>query len=151
MKQVTLRLPVAGHERLLQMSERYGVSFRAIFEAAIIIGRDRAGDPQMEAMWESARRLEESAEFRTGPRRKIIARLDDDLALWLAEECRRRGVSQNATFGLLVLRDGGLVPTAEEVRRLFELARHLDFKRRSPGRPGAASEAGRNGVPPPAG
>lgn len=141
MKQVTLRLPQVAYERLLSMSQRYGVTFRGIFEAAATISFQDEHDPvrretQLE-LWRVAGRLERSEAFRAEPRRKVIARLCDDLADKLADACRRHGVSQNAALGLIAM------PWPEEdtetfhryreenIARIIDLARELDFQRRS--------------------
>lgn len=141
-KQITLRVPEIGYQRLRCLSQRFGVTCRGIFEAATIISLEDELDPercevQLE-IWQVAKRLEESAEFRQEPRHKIIARLDDTLAATLAESCTRHGVSQNAALGLIIM------PWPEEdtdtfhryrsanLDRIIRLARDLDFRRRSP-------------------
>lgn len=126
---------------LVNISQRYGVTFRGIFEAAATISFHDEFDPtrretQLE-LWRVAARLEQSEAFRAEPRRKVIARLCDDLADKLADGCRRHGVSQNAALGLIVM------PWPEEdtetfhqyrrenISRIIELARELDFQHRS--------------------
>lgn len=141
MKQVTLRLPEAGYRNLLTLSERYGVSFRAIFEAAATISFLDEFDPERRPtqlkLWTVAGRLEKSPEFRHGPRRKIIARMDDNLAAQLADACRRHGVSQNGALGLVVMpwpeadTDTFRHYRAGNLNRIVSLARKLDFQRRA--------------------
>lgn len=142
-KQITLRLPEVGYQRLKMLSERYGVSFRGIFEAATTISIQDEADPvrresQLE-IWRVAVRLDQSPEFRRGPRRKIIARLDDDLAAALAASCCRHGVSQNAALGLVVMpwpaEDTETFHRyrAANLDRIIRLARDLDFRHRTTG------------------
>jgi len=145
-KQVTLRLPEIGYRRLVSLSQRYGVSFRGIFEAATTISIADETDPERRDMqleiWQVAKRLEDSPEFRAGPRRKVIARLDDTLAAALAESCERFGVSQNAALGLIVMpwpaEDTETFHRyrAVNIDRIIELARELDFRRRTMAGPG---------------
>jgi hypothetical protein len=139
-KQVTLRLPDVGYQNLVGLSRKYGVSFRAIFEAVTIVAFDDEGDPERRAgqleLWAVARRLEASPNFRAEPRRKIIARLDDALAAQLAAACKRFGVSQNAALGLVVMpwpeedSEAFRRHRAANMDRIVALARALDFGRR---------------------
>lgn len=140
-KQVTLRLPEIGYQRLTCLSRRYGLSFRSIFEAATTISMRDEADPERRdaqlAIWAVAKRLEESPGFRQEPRRKIIARLDDDLAAALAESCARFGVSQNAALGLVIMpwpaedTETFRAYRAANLDRIINLARELDFRRRA--------------------
>lgn len=142
-KQVTLRLPEIGYERLVCLSQRYGVSFRGIFEAATTISMRDEVDPDRREMqlsiWAVAKRLEDSPEFRQEPRRKIIARLSDDLAEALAESCARFGVSQNAALGLIIMpwpaedTETFRAYRAANIDRIVNLAREFDFRRRTSG------------------
>lgn len=143
MKQVTLRMPEAGYHRLVLLSQRYGITFRGIFEAAATISFADVKDPErresMLKIWDVARKLDQSPEFRAGPRRKVIARLCDSIAEQLADECQRFGVSQNATLCLIT------TPWPDEdteafheyrrrnIHRIVELARELDWQHRHPG------------------
>lgn len=72
MKQVTVRIPDIGHERLLRLCGRYGVSGQAVFEAALAISLEDELDPdrtEMQvAIWGVARDLEESGALWGGPR-----------------------------------------------------------------------------------
>lgn len=141
MKQVTLRFPEVGYERLLRLCGRYGVTIRGTFEAAAMISLEDEIDPERHdeqvAMWAVARRLEASEAFRAVPRHKLVIAMDDEVHLRLQDACRRFGVSQNAALGLVV------VPWPEEspeacvdyrranLQRIIERARRLDFLRRS--------------------
>ena len=145
-KQVTLRLPEVGYQRLKMLSERYGISFRGIFEAATTISIQDEFDPKRRDLqleiWKIAARLERSPEFRQGPRRKVIARLDDALGEALAESCARHGVSQNAALGLIVMpwpaEDSETFHQHRQanIERIIRLARDLDFRRRHMAGPG---------------
>lgn len=145
MRQVTLRFPEVGYERLLRMCARYGVSIRAIFEAAAMISLEDESDPDRHdpqvAIWAVARRLEASEAFRAAPRHKIVVAMDDDLHRRLQEACARFGVSQNAALGLVVLPwpeespKGSVEYRRGNLSRIVERARRLDFLRRSGNRP----------------
>lgn len=140
MKQITLRIPEAGYTRLVDLSEKFGVSFRAIFEAATTISMADEYDPARRAMqlklWGVARRLQDSPEFRAEPRRKVIARMDDCLAAQLADSCSRFGVTQNAALGLVVMPwppgDHGVFRKyrSANLHRIIDLARQLDSAQR---------------------
>lgn len=140
-KQITLRLPEIGYRRLVSLSQRYGITFRGIFEAATTISIADEVDPERRdtqlEIWRVAKRLEDSPEFRAGPRRKVIARLDDSLAAALAESCERHGVSRNAALGLVVMpwpaedTDTFHRYRAGNIDRIVNLARDLDFHRRT--------------------
>lgn len=136
-------MPEVGYQRLACLSERYGVTFRGVFEAATVISFEDEFDPGRRdmqlAIWRVAGRLERSPEFRRGPKRKVIARLCDGLADRLADGCRRHGVSQNAALSLIVM------PWPEEdtemfrryrrdnLERIIRRAREIDFRHRSGG------------------
>jgi len=140
-KQVTLRLPEVAYQRLVYLSQHFGVTFRGVFEAAASISFQDEFDPERREMqleiWRVAKRLEESPQFRQGPRRKIIARLDDELAATLAASCERHRVSQNAALGLVVMpwpeedTETFRLYRATNLERIIRLARDLDFRRRS--------------------
>lgn len=133
-------MPEVGYERLVTLSQRYGVTFRGIFEAAATIAFADEADPERHEaqleIWAVAKRLEASAEFRAEPRRKVIARLCDGIAEQLADACRRFDVSQNATLCLITM------PWPEEdtetfhkyrrrnLDRIVALARDLDWQHR---------------------
>jgi len=142
-KQVTLRLPEIGYRRLAELSQRYGVTYRGIFEAAATISFRDENDPERRDMqleiWKVAERLQASPAFRAEPRRKIIARICDHLADQLAEACERHGVSRNAALGLVVMpwpeEDTETFHRyrAENLHRIIDLARELDFQHRMQG------------------
>lgn len=142
MRQITLRFPEVGYARLLRLCGRYGVSIRAIFESATIISLEDEHDPERHdpqvAMWDVARRLEASEAFRTAPRHKLVIRMDDHVFADFQTTCQRFGVSQNAALALVVMPwpeespEDCLRYRRENLSRIVEQARLLDFVRRAP-------------------
>lgn len=140
-KQVTLRIPEVGHQRLLKLCRTCGVSKQAIFEAATQIALEDERDPERTdvqvAIWGIARRLENDGALWGGKnRRRLSIAMEDDLFARLEAACDRFGVSRNAALGLVVM------PPPEEdwevarryrdenLHRIVERARRIDFERR---------------------
>jgi hypothetical protein len=141
MKQVTLRLPDAGHQRLLKLCRDHGVSKQAVFEAATLTALEDELDPDhtdtQVAIWRIAARLEQSGALWGGrDRRRLAIRMDDCLFASLEDACRRYGVSRNAALGLVVMPwpdedwEVSVRYRAENLHRIVERARRIDFERR---------------------
>lgn len=140
MKQVTLRFPEVGFDRLMRLCERHGLSIRALFEAATLVALEDEADPERHQsqvnMWSVVARLQASEAFRAVPRHKLVVAMDDDIFEAFHAACERFGVSQNAALGLVVM------PWPEEtpqecidyrrgnVARIVERARRLEFLRK---------------------
>lgn len=139
-KQITLRFPEVGYERLLRLCERYGVTIRGLFEAATLVSLEDEADPARRdgqlAIWDVARCLEASDAFRVAPRHKIVVTMDKDIFERLKAACRRFGVSQNAALALVVMPWPTESPPEcvehrrQNISRIVDQARRLDFGRR---------------------
>lgn len=140
-RSVTLRIPEVGHARLLKLCREHGVSKQGLFEAATIIALEDELDPDhteiQVAIWAMARRLEETGALWGGPeRRRLAIMMDDCLFARLEDACQRFGVSRNAALGLVVMPpppehlEVAERYRAENLHRIIERARHLDFERR---------------------
>lgn len=141
MKSVTLRIPEVGHDRLLNLCRTHGLSKQALFEAATMIALEDELDPDhaetQVAIWHIARRLEESGALWGGAeRRRLAIKMDDSLFASLKDACRRYGVSHNAALGLVVMpwpeeyREVSVAYRAENLHRIVDRARRIDFERR---------------------
>lgn len=140
MKTVTLRLPEVSYRNLVTVCWRDNVTMRGVFEATIIISTGDLGNPVRRedtlTLWKAARALEDSEMFRQPPRRRVNAKLDDEVAEMLATSCQIFGVSQNAALGLVTT--PWPLPETPEYRafrhenwkRITELARQREFARR---------------------
>lgn len=146
MKQVTLRIPLTGHERLLKLCRSHGVSKQGVFEAATQIALEDELDPDhtetQVAIWQVARRLEESGALWGGKdRQRLSVNLDDCMFARLADACRRFGVSHNGALSLVVMPwpeedfEVSARYRAENLHRIIGRARELDFERRLRPRP----------------
>lgn len=137
-------MPRIGHERLYRFCDRYGLSVRATFEAATIVTlndeTDPAGAPLVAGMWEVARRLAASEAFTVGMRSqypKLGVRIDRTLHARFVVACRREGLSQNASYALVVMpwpedTPAEIVAYKRTVTpRIVEIARALDAERRA--------------------
>lgn len=142
MKQVTVRIPDIGHERLRRLCGRYGVSGQAVFEAALAISLEDELDPDRSegqlAIWAVARDLEGSGALWGGPARKKLAiRMEDCLFARFDDACKRFGVSHNAALALVVMPwPAGHAEVSERYRaenlhRIVDRAREIDFVRRN--------------------
>lgn len=141
MKQVTVRFPEVGYERLVRLCTRYGVTIRGVFEAATLISLEDEVDPVRHdgqvSIWEVAARLERSPEYRQARRHRITTAMDDDVLARLRHSCDRFGVSQNAALALVVLpwpedcSEAGVAYRRENLQRIIERARQLDFSHRT--------------------
>jgi hypothetical protein len=144
MKQVTVRMPRIGHERLYQFCNRYGLSVRATFEAATIVTLNDETDPAaadlVAGMWEVARRLAASEVFTAGMRSqypKLVVRIDRTLHARFVAACQREGLTQNASYALVVMpwpedTPAEIVAYKQTVTpRIVEIAQALDAERRS--------------------
>lgn len=139
MKQVTLRFPQVGYERLRRMCDRYGITIRAAFEASALLALEDEQDPERHdlqiMMWDTVAILEASEEFRVPPLHTLVITLEDDLHAQAQDACRRFGVSLNAAFALVVM-PWPLESPPEcvefrtgNVRRIVHRARRLDSLR----------------------
>jgi hypothetical protein len=143
MKQVTVRMPLVGHERLARFCNQYGLSARGTFEASTIVTLTDEADPDRRhlalGLWEVARRLAASDVFARGLRSqypRVVVRIDRDLHARFLAGCRRHGVSQNAGYALVVMpwpkdTPADIVAYKRTVTpRIVEIARTLDAERR---------------------
>lgn len=142
MKQVTVRIPEIGRERLLRLCGRYGVSAQALFEAAVNISLEDELDPdrtdEQQAIWAIAARLEKSGAIWGGQeRQKMAIRMDDCLFGRFSDACQRFGVSANAALALVVMPwpeehyEVSVRYRTENLHRIIERARQIDFVRRN--------------------
>jgi hypothetical protein len=138
---VTLRIPTSGHDRLRKLCRDHGVSQQGLFEAATIIALEDELDPDhtdvQVAIWQIARRLEQSGALWGGKRRHRLAiRMDDCLFARLEDACRRYGVSHNGALGLVVMQwpdedfEVSMRYRVENLHRIVDRARQIDFERR---------------------
>lgn len=142
MKEVTLRIPESGHERLLKLCRDHGISKQGLFEASAMIALEDELDPDhtddQVAIWHIARRLEQSGALWGGrERRRLAIRMDDCLFASFQDACRRFGVSHNAALCLVVMRwpdedyEVSVRYRTENLHRIVSLARQIDFERRN--------------------
>lgn len=142
MKEITLRIPEPGHERLLKLCRDHGVSKQALFEAASMTALEDELDPDhtdvQVAIWHIAQRLERSGALWGGKeRRKLAIRMEDCLFASLQDACRRFGVSHNAALALVVMPwpeedyEVSVRYRAENLHRIVSRARQIDFDRRT--------------------
>lgn len=136
-----MRLPEASYRNLVELCRRHGLTMRGVFEATTLICIEDLLDPARrewtELLWEAARALDGSDAFRRPPRRRVNAKLDDDVAALLTATCECYGVSQNAALGLITTvpwpisePPGFDVFRRENWHRIVELAREREFARR---------------------
>lgn len=140
MKTVTLRIPEASYARLIGLCRQHGLTCRGIYEATTLISIRDLEDPdrreQTLMLWEAARALDESDSFRAGPRKRVNAKMDDDIADLLAKTCAKFGVTQNAALALITTHWPMAEPLGfrefrhENWSRVVELAREREFARR---------------------
>lgn len=147
-----MRLSDVGYGNLARLGEKFGVSIRGVFEAATTICLEDEEDPERHAatvkLWDVARRLDRAQPFRRGERRRVMFFMEDELFAGFQAACRRFGVSQNAALSLVV------TPWPEEdttdfhryrtenLHRIIERARRLDFLRRGGKRQANSISAG---------
>lgn len=139
MKQVTLRFPKVGYERLQRMCVRYGISIRSVFEASALAALEDEQDPERHdlqiMMWDTVAILEASEAFRAQPRHTLVITLEDDLHARVQDACRRFGVSINAAFALVVVPWPLESPPkcvefrTNNIHRIVDRARRLDALR----------------------
>lgn len=138
-KTITLRLPEASYNNLVLLCQKHNVTMRGIFEATTIICCRDLEDPLRREwtllLWDAARALDESEELRRPPRRRVNAKLDDEVASMLAAACVKFGVSQNAALGLVTTKPWPIAEPpvgfrSENWARIVELARVREFARR---------------------
>lgn len=142
MKEVTIRIPEVGHERLLKLCLTYGISKQALFEAATRTALEDELDPDhtddQVAIWHIARRLEQSGALWGGrKRRRLAIKMDDCLFASLEDACRRFDVSHNGALGLVVMPwpeedyEVSVRYRTENLHRIVSRARQIDFERRT--------------------
>ena len=140
-RQITVRFPEIGYQRLSALCVRHGVSIRGLFEAAAAVAFDDEAYPERREaqlrIWEVIRLLEASAAYREGPRHRISVEMDAQLADRFQADCFRFGVSMNAAFAGVVMpwpEDSGddwRTYRRQNIHRVIERARQLDFTRRA--------------------
>lgn len=132
---------MVGYERLLKLCRTHGVSQQGIFEAATQIALEDELDPdhtaEQVAIWDIARRLQQSGALWGGAERHRLAiKMDDCTFERLADACRRFRVSHNAALALVVMPwpDEDYAVSIryriENLHRIVARARQLDFDRR---------------------
>lgn len=142
MKEITLRIPEPGHERLLKLCRDHGISKQALFEGAAHIALEDELDPDhtdvQVAIWRIARHLEETGALWGGKaRRRLSIKMPNCLFANFEDACRRFGVSHNAALGLVVMPwpdehyDVSVRYRVENLHRIVDRARQIDFDRRS--------------------
>jgi hypothetical protein len=141
-REITLRIPEVGHERLVKLCRVHGVTKQALFEGAAHIALEDELDPDhtedQVAIWRIARRLEETGALWGGKeRRRLSIKMEDCLFASFEDACRRFGVSHNAALGLVVMPwpdehyEVSVRYRAENLHRMVDRAREIDFARRS--------------------
>lgn len=137
-------MPRIGHDRLARFCQRYDVSHRATFEAAIRVVLDDEANPRRRRLavgvWDVARRIASSDLFIDGQRSqypKIVIRLDRELHARFLAGCRKHGLTANAGYAVAIM--PWPLDTPPEIAaykatltpRIVAEARRLDLERRA--------------------